>query len=122
MYVSLQYDIQTCETMICHTIDFVIVMLTFVRPNNHYKEDFHSSDVHKQFLMYRQISDNKEGLSYQPIRIHPVFKDIYFELSATHMVRLSKAVNSAVYKISQLLSGTYYFLYFNFKDVSWSSS
>jgi len=93
--------------MICHTMEFVIVMLTFVRPTNHYKVDPRSSDVHKQFLIYKQISDDKEGLLYQPIRIHSVFKDIYFELSATKRDRLTKAVNSAVYKISQLLSGTY---------------
>lgn len=90
--------------MVCHTIEYVIVLMIFVRLTNHYKGDHQSSDVHKQVLLYSEISDDKEGLSYQPIRIHSVFKDIYFELSATNRDRLTKAVKSAVYKISQLLS------------------
>lgn len=100
--------------MICHTIEFVIVLMIFVRLTNHYKGDHQSSDVHKQVLLYSEISDDKEGLSYQPIRIHSVFKDIYFELSATNRDRLTRTVNSAVYKISQLLSGTYYFNFYIF--------
>ncbi|XP_063429375.1 ciliated left-right organizer metallopeptidase-like isoform X2 [Mytilus trossulus] len=85
-------------------IIMALIIVQSYKENNHLTVAERSPGIQRQTLSYVVSNVENRNVTYQPIRIQVVYRDIYFELSVEDRQRIIGTVNMAVDKISQLLS------------------
>ena len=86
-------------------ITMALIIVQSYKENNHLTVAERSPGIQRQTLSYVVSNETNRNVTYQPIRIQVVYRDMYFELSVEDRQRIIGAVFKAVEKISQLLSG-----------------
>ncbi|CAG2211771.1 unnamed protein product [Mytilus edulis] len=85
-------------------ITMALIIVQSYKENNHLTVAERSPGIQRQTLSYVVSNVMNKNITYQPIRIQVVYRDMYFELSVEERERMIGAVFKAVEKISQLLS------------------
>ncbi|XP_052097826.1 ciliated left-right organizer metallopeptidase-like [Mytilus californianus] len=85
-------------------IIMALVIVQSSKENNHLTGAERSPGIQRQTLSYVVSNVMNRNVTYQPIRIKVVYRDMYFELSVEDRERIIGVVIKAVGKISQLLS------------------